>query len=81
MDEFYNLYPAHEIRGSSPGVYSPAVDGNKSVRQEESGKDIGNYSTSRGERTWHILAQVITGDLCCFSQRFLHGVHSPSNHR
>ena len=28
MNEFYNLYPARETRGSSPGVYSPAVDGN-----------------------------------------------------
>ena len=26
------------------------------------GKDVGNYSTSRGVRTWRILAQVITGD-------------------
>ena len=27
MNEFYNLYPALETRGSSQGVYSPAVDG------------------------------------------------------
>ena len=27
-NEFYNLYPTHKIRGSSSGVYSPAVDGN-----------------------------------------------------
>ena len=28
LNEFYNFYPARENRGSSPGVYSPAVDGN-----------------------------------------------------
>ena len=27
MNEFYNLYPARETQGSSPGVYSPAVSG------------------------------------------------------
>ena len=32
-------------------------------------------------RTWRILAQVITCDFCCFSQRALHGVHSPCSHR
>ena len=25
MNEFYNLYSARETRGSSPGMYSPAV--------------------------------------------------------
>ena len=28
LNEFYNLCPARETRGSSPVVYSPAVDGN-----------------------------------------------------
>ena len=42
---------------------------------------IGNYSTSRGVETWRILAQVITCDFCCFSQRVPHGVHSPCSHR
>ena len=28
LNEFYNLYPARETRGSSPGVYSSVVDGN-----------------------------------------------------
>ena len=28
INEFYNLYPARETRGSRPGVYSPAGDGN-----------------------------------------------------
>ena len=28
LNEFYNLRPARETQGSSPGVYSPAVDGN-----------------------------------------------------
>ena len=27
------------------------------------------------------LAQVITSDFCCFSQRALHGVHSPYSPR
>ena len=60
MTEFYNLYPARETRGSSPRMYSPADDGNYFVRQGQSGKDVGNYSTSHGVRTWRILAQVIT---------------------
>ena len=50
-------------------------------RQWQSGKDVGNYSTSRGVRTWRILDQVIIYDFCCFLQHALHGVHSPCNHR
>ena len=60
---------------------SAAVDGVDSVRRWQSGKDVGNYSTSRGVRTRRILAQTITCDYCCFSQRALHGVHSQFNHR
>ena len=81
LNEFYNLYPARETRGSSPGVYSPAVDGNYSIRQWQSGKDVGNYSTSRVVKTWRILSQVITCEFCCFSQRALHGVHNPCSRR
>ena len=80
MNEFYNLYSAGETGGSSPGIYSPAVDCNYSVRQWQSGKDLGNYYTSRGVRTWRILAQIITCDFCCFSQRALHGVRIPWSH-
>ena len=76
LNEFYNLYPAGETRGSSPGMYSPAVDGVYSVRRWQSGKDVGNYSTSRGVRTWRILAQVIICDFCYYSQHAIHGVHS-----
>ena len=39
----------------------------QSIRQWQSGKDVGNYSTSREVKTWFILAQVITGDFFCFS--------------
>ena len=38
---------------------------------------MGNYSTTRGVRTWRILAQLITCDICCFSQRAIHGIDSP----
>ena len=31
-------------------------------------------------RTWRILAQVITCDFCCFSQRAPLGVYSPCSH-
>ena len=48
---------------------------------QSGGKDMCNYSTSRGVRTWRILAQVITCDICCFSQRALHVVHSPCSFR
>ena len=80
MNEFYNLYPAREIRRSSPRV-SPTVDCVWSVRRWLSGKDVCNYSTSRRMRTWRILDQVITCNFCCISQRALHGVHSPCCHR
>ena len=41
-------------------------------------KQLFNFSWSG---TCHILAQVITCGFCCFSQRALHGVHSPCSHR
>ena len=47
----------------------------------QTGKDVGNYSTSRGVRTWRTLAQVITCDFCCFLQRAIHGAHSPCSNR
>ena len=64
-------------------VCSPAVDRNYYVRQWQSGKDVDNYSTSRGEINLHILPQVIKCDCCCFSRRALHGVgvHKPCSHR
>ena len=52
-----------------------------SVRWWQSGEDMDNYSSSRLVRTWRILAQVIICGFCCFSQRALHGVHSPYSHR
>ena len=60
MNVFYNLYPARETRGSSPGMCSPTVDGIYSIRRGQSDEDVGNSSASRGVRTWHILAQLIT---------------------
>ena len=83
MIEWMNewILSARETRGTSRGVYSLAVDGNSSVRQWQFGKDVGTYCTSRGVRTWRILAQVITCDFYCFSQRALHGVHSSCSHR
>ena len=80
MNEFYNLYPARETQVPNPWVYSPVVDDVYSVRRWQSSKE-GNYSTSRRVRTWRILPQVITRDICCFSQRALHGIHSPGSHR
>ena len=35
----------------------------------QSDKDEGNYSTTRGRRTWRVLTQVIVGDWSSFSQR------------
>ena len=43
-------------------MYSPAVDHVYSIRRWQSGNNVGIYSTSRGVRNWHILAQVIIGD-------------------
>ena len=64
LNEFYNLYHALETRGLSPWVYPPVVDGNNPLGIDS--QDIDNYSTSRGVRTWRILAQVITYDFCFF---------------
>ena len=36
---------------------------------------------NRGVTTWCVLIPVITGELCCFSQRALNGVHSSSSNR
>ena len=36
-------------------------------RRLQSDKEVGNYRTSRGVRTWRIFAQVITGDLAASS--------------
>ena len=53
-----NLLPTHETTGSSPWV---VFSGGHScfIRTVLSGKDMGNYATSRGVKTWHILAQII----------------------
>ena len=38
-------------------------------------------ASNSGVRNWCVRTQDITGDICCFSQRALHDVHSQCSHR
>ena len=60
MNKFYNLYSTRETRGSIPRVILQWSMVFNPLGDIQSGKDVGNNSTCRAVRTWHILAQVIT---------------------
>ena len=60
MNEISNIHLDSETRRSSQAVYSPAVAHVSYIRRWQSGKDDGNYSTSREVRTCCIPAQVNT---------------------
>ena len=68
-----------QTRGSSKGLYSPAVANVSFVQRWQSAES--NYFSSHEMRTWHALIQSIAGDYCCFSQRAIHGIHRPCSHR
>ena len=72
LNELYNVYHIRETQIKTKAVF-PEVAYFSFLRWWQSSKDVRNYSTSRSGRTWRILAQVITGDLYCFSQRAPHG--------
>ena len=59
-------------------VHSSAIARVSYFRRWQSGKDVGNYSTSRAVITWHILAQVFP--LWLVLQRALRGVRNQCSH-
>ena len=76
MNNLYNLYLARETWGSSSEVYSLAVALVLIAWYWQSGKNMGNYFTSRAITTWSHSSPGNHCDLCCFSQHGLHGIHS-----
>ena len=58
MNEFYNLYPTRETRGSSQWVYSSAFDAVSSDRWWQSSKAVSNSSTYRGVRTKAVNTRI-----------------------
>ena len=56
----YQIYILHVKReGSAKGVYVPVLTHDSFVRRWQSGKDMGNYSTFLGVRTWYVQSKVI----------------------